>query len=134
MGIEDLYIREEELKKEIAEFNQEKERIKQLIGGIGGASYSKKDTIINIVFLTIIVLGFAIEMTTHIVPTAVSLEIGVLLVSIKIVFMIHSQQKSNHFTFWILNSIEFRINDIAKKVKCIERKLKELEKTDEQTD
>ena len=53
----------------------------------------------------------------------ISLELGVLLVSIKIVFMIHSQQKVNHFEFWILNSIEYRMNDISKMVRKMERRL-----------
>ena len=60
-------------------------------------------------------------MTTHILPSNISIEIGILLVSIKIVWMIHSQGKYNHFVFWILNSIEYRINDISKKLCAIEK-------------
>jgi len=47
-----------------------------------------------------------------------------LLVSIKIIWMIHKQGKLEHFQFWILNSIEFRLNDVSRRMKDIEKKLK----------
>ena len=114
---QDLESREEELRRDIEEFNREKERIKELIGKIGGTAYSKRDIVISFVFLAIILVLFALEITTELLPTFVSLEIGVLLVSIKIVWMIHSQNRQNHFVFWILNSLEFRMNDMAKHVR-----------------
>ena len=52
-----------------------------------------------------------------------SLGLGVLLVSVKIVWMIHKQAKVEHFQFWILNSIEFRLNDIAKTINRIEEQM-----------
>ena len=113
--------KEEELRLEIEEFNREKERIKALIGNIGGKTYSKRDNIINIVFVFIILSLFLLEITTHWLPEFISLEVSVLLVSIKIVWMIHSQHKYNHFVFWILNTIEFRVNDVGKKVKNMEK-------------
>ena len=33
-------------------------------------------------------------------------------------------QRSIHFQFWILNSLEFRINDVDKRMKRIEKILK----------
>lgn len=82
--------------------------------------------IINIVFLTIILLLFILELTTHFLPAFISLEVSVLLVSIKIVWMIHSQHRFNHFQFWVLNSIEFRINNMHKMVRGMEKELKQL--------
>ncbi len=107
--------KEEELRREIEEFNREKERIKMLIGSIGGESYSRRDNIINIAFIVIILSLFVLEITTHWLPENISLEVSVLLVSIKIVWMIHSQHKYNHFVFWILNTIEFRVNEVGRK-------------------
>jgi len=52
-----------------------------------------------------------------------SMEIGLLLVSVKIIWMIHKQTKVDHFQFWILNSIEFRLNEIAKDIRQIKRKV-----------
>ena len=119
MELTDFSEREEELRRDIEDFNAEKERIKELIGKVGGAAYSRRDNIINIAFLIIIVTFFLLEITTKFLPAYISLEISVLLVSIKIVWMIHSQHRYNHFVFWILNTLEFRINDMSKQLKRI---------------
>lgn len=118
----------EQLQAEIAEFNREKEEIKALIGGIGGKSYSHRDNIINFVFLGLILVLFVLEITTHWLPAFISLEVSVLLISIKIVWMIHSQHKYNHFIFWILNTIEFRVNDVGKRVQKMEKIISKMEK------
>ncbi|PIE03753.1 MAG: hypothetical protein CSA76_07210 [Spirochaetales bacterium] len=115
----------EELLRELEEFEAEREKLRDILGRIGGQSFSKKDTWINITFLVLILGLFLLEVITHAIPANLSLELGVLLVSVKIVFMIHTQQKVNHFQFWILNSMEFRMNDIAKRIRSLEKKLKE---------
>ena len=113
----------EELLTEIEEFEREREQLKEVLGRIGGQRFSKRDNWVNIGFLVLILVLFVLELTTHILPWRISLELGVLMVSIKIVFMIHSQQKVNHFQFWILNSIEYRMNDMSKRVQKIEKHL-----------
>jgi hypothetical protein len=113
----------EEILGELEEFEREREQLKEVLGRIGGRSFSKKDNWINIGFLVVILGLFIVELTTDYLPSLMSLELGVLMVSIKIVFMIHSQQKVNHFQFWILNSIEFRMNDMSKRVRKIEKRL-----------
>ena len=123
--------KEEELLHELESFNREKDRLRLILGQVGGKPFSRKDNIINIFFLILIVVLFIMELTTDFIPSHISLELGVLMVSIKIVFMIHSQHKVNHFQFWILNSIEFRVNDLGKKFTKLEKKLalQEKEKT-----
>jgi hypothetical protein len=113
----------EDLLREIEEFEREREQLKEVLGRIGGRTFSKRDNWINIVFLLIILILFVLELTTHFLPRLISLELGVLLVSIKIVFMIHSQQKVNHFEFWILNSIEYRMNEMSKMVRQLSRRM-----------
>jgi hypothetical protein len=44
-------------------------------------------------------------------------------VSLKIIWMIYKQTKVEHFQFWILNSIEFRLNNVSKQLNDIEEKL-----------
>lgn len=119
--LETLERRREEILHELEEYNREKDRIKTLLGNLGGKQFSRVDTIINVVFLLIIVVIFTVEITTHLIPAFISLEIGVLLVSIKIVWMIHSQHRFYHFQFWVLNSIEYRVNDIAKRIRKLEK-------------
>ena len=119
------------LQEELDHFHQEKERVRNLVGKIGGAKSTKRDTIITIIFMVAIFTLFLFDALRHIMgidiplPSLFSLELGVLLVSIKIVWMIHKQAKVEHFQFWILNSIEFRLNDIAKKINQIEERSNE---------
>lgn len=122
---EELEKRREELREELEEFNKERDRIRHMIGSIGGQKYSRRDNWINVVFLTVILTFFVLEMTTKFLPPLISLEVSVLLVSVKIVWMIHSQHRYNHFVFWILNSIEFRLNESASQMKRIEKLLKD---------
>ena len=121
--------KETELQRELDEFNREKNRVRDVIGKIGGKTNSRIDMIINLAFVAIIAALFIIEVTTRLLPVLVSLEIGVLLVSVKIVWMIHNHNKFYHFQFWVLNSIEFRINDLVKRVRSIEKIMKEDEPT-----
>ena len=124
---EDLKGKKEEILREIQEYNKERDQIKSMLGKIGGKSYSKIDTVINIFFLLLISFFFVAEITTHWLPSFISLEISLLLVSIKIVWMIHSQHKFNHFQFWILNSIEYRMNQVAVKMKKIEKEISSIQ-------
>ena len=114
---------ETQLREELEEFQQEKEQIKEMIGRIGGRSYTRKDNIINAIFLAVIVFFFVMEVGFGLIPAFVSLEISVLLVSVKIVWMIHSHNKFYHFQFWVLNSIEFRINELSKKVRSLDDRI-----------
>jgi len=122
-------MKEEEIKKlqeELEEFQREREAIKRIIGSIGGRLSGRKDKQINIVFIIIITIIFGLDIIRYFVkadiplPPLLSIEFGLLLVSIKIIWMIYKQMKVEHFQFWILNSIEYRINEISKKLIRIE--------------
>lgn len=119
--MQDLEEKREEILREIEEYNHEREQIKSMLGKIGGEKYSKTDKFINILFVVLIISLIIVEVTTRFLPPYISLEVGVLLVSIKIIWMIHSQHKFNHFQFWILNSLEFRMNNMYSRIKKIER-------------
>lgn len=121
--MENLKERQEELLKELDEFNEERAKIREMLGKIGGKKYSKIDSLINALFFAVIILLFVLELTTKFLPLLISIEVGVLLISIKIIWMIHSQQKFNHFQFWVLNSIEYRVNDLSRRIRHIEYNL-----------
>ena len=114
------------LQEELEQFREEKEKIRALVGQIGGVASNKRDRVLNIVFLVAIALLFLADVFRHIVgleipvPPLFSIELGVLLVSVKIIWMIHKQARVEHFQFWILNSIEFRLNEITKSVRRLE--------------
>ncbi len=118
------------LREEIEHFRQEQEKVRNLVGQIGGRISAKKDKYITIIFMVAISLLFLFDILRHVLgfeiplPPLFSLEIGVLLVSLKIVWMMYKQAKVEHFQFWILNSIEFRLNDIAKRIQAMEKERK----------
>ena len=115
------------LKAELDQFKKEKEKIRKLMGQIGGKEQENRDKWMNRIFIAAIVL-IGINDVLHVVggvqvliPTELSLGIAVLLVSIKIIWMMHKATKVEHFQFWILNSIEFRLNDVAKQLYSLEK-------------
>ncbi|MCF7942129.1 MAG: hypothetical protein K9M84_10975 [Spirochaetia bacterium] len=112
----------EDFKEDLHEFSNERERIKQMLGHIGGTDDIRRHRILNLSILMITITLFTLEMTTHFLPTLISLEIGLLLISLKIIMLIQSMLKQNHFEFWMLNTIEYRINDMNKRVIRMERK------------
>lgn len=114
------------LKEELDQFKKEKEKIRQLMGQIGGKHDQQRDRWINWIFIFAIALIAINDVSHHIggfhtpIPTDLSLGIAVLLVSIKIIWMMHKSTKVEHFQFWILNSIEFRLNEVAKQLRRLE--------------
>lgn len=119
------------LAEELEEFQAEKERLRAVIGSIGGRGAAKREKILTWCFAVAVLLLFAGDLLRHLLHIAVplpplfSIEVGVLLVSIKIILMMRSQAKVEHFQFWILNSIEFRLNKMARQVRSIEKSLTE---------
>jgi len=114
------------LQEELEQFREEKEKIRVLVGQIGGVASNRRDRVLNILFLVAIALLFLVDVFRHAlgvempVPPLFSIELGLLLVSVKIIWMIHKQARVEHFQFWILNSIEFRLNEITKSVHRLE--------------
>ncbi len=119
----------ESLREELEHFRQEKEKVRKLVGQIGGKATAKRDRVINVVFVAAIATLFSVDFLRHLLGLSIplaplfSIELGLLLVSMKIIWMIHRSMKVEHFQFWILNSIEFRLNDVSRRMKQIEEKL-----------
>lgn len=116
------------LKEELDQFKKEKEKIRKLMGQIGGKDAEKRDRLVNRFFIIAIALLATNDFVNHLlhikdplIPPLFSLEIAVLLVSIKIIWMMHKSTKVEHFQFWILNSIEYRLNDVAKQLRSLEK-------------
>ena len=113
----------EALRKELEHYKAEKEKIRTVVGQIGGATKRRRNTMINVFFLAIVMLAFFFDLLRHLLkwdlpylPPTLILEIAVLLVSLKIIWMMHNQAKVYHFQFWILNSIEFQLNMLSRRL------------------
>ncbi len=117
------------LEEELAQFRREREQIRMFLAQIGGGGGGKRDAAVNGVFILLMLGLFLVDVFRHFFhvelpfPQMFSLELGVMLVSLKIVWMMSKQMKVEHFQFWILNSIEFRLNDISKRFADIEERL-----------
>jgi len=106
----------EGLRKEIEEFRKEKERVKLIIGQIGGMPNVKKK-ILGILMFILLIACFVLSATTESATMRLILiEIGVSLISVKLILMMYDQAKVNHFILWILSSLEWRVNEVHKLV------------------
>jgi len=120
----------EALRTELEHYKTERERIRDIVGQIGGKSTRRRDFTINMCFLVLVIGAFVFDLVRSLagwripfLPQHILLEIAVLLVSLKIIWMIHMQAKVGHFQFWILSSIEFQINMLMRRVADLERRL-----------
>ena len=119
------------LRQELEHYRNEKDRIRKVIGQIGGATSKRQDRAINAIFLVVVLGLFTFDIVRAFtglglprIPRFLSMELALLLVSLKIIWMIHRQTKVDHFQFWVLNSIEFQINMMSKRLKELEERTK----------
>ena len=64
-------------------------------------------------------------------PT-LTISLSILIATFKIIWMQQQSQKSMHFQFWILNSIEIRINELDKRQRKLEKMLEKLDKEEKE--
>ena len=121
---------EKSLLEELREFEKEKDRIRQIVGKIGGKNNTQVKRVNSLLIGMIIALLFMGGVLRK-MSLELTMYLAILLGIIKIIWMLYETKKSNHFQFWILNSIEVRINEMADKINRIERKLRESEKEQE---
>ena len=118
---------EESLLEELKEFEKEKDRIRQIVGKIGGKNNTQVKRVNSLLIGMIIALLFMGGVLRK-MSLELTMYLAILLGITKIIWMLYETKKSNHFQFWILNSIEVRINEMANKINKIEKKINELEK------
>jgi hypothetical protein len=107
----------EDLKKELSHFQSEKERVRMIIGQIGGIPkfHSRLFNWILIIATAIcMIISLAID---NLSVRLLMIELASAAVSVKIIYLMHCQMRVNHFKVWVLSSIEWRINELTKLVK-----------------
>jgi len=105
-----------DLKQELENFQQEKERVRAIVGKIGGVpTFNTK--LANWIFIVIIVITLAISIIGGKRYQLLMIEIATVALSAKIIYMIHCEMKINHFKLWMLSSIEWRLNEMMKHVR-----------------
>lgn len=112
----------EEIEREIDEFLEHREEIKKIIGNIGGKP-TKNVKFINTIFFILLILSFTIPIFVESIPHIVALDLGLLLISIKIIYSLMQQARVNHYQFWILATLEWRLHDLTSDIKNIRNNL-----------
>ena len=108
----------EDLKQELENFQQEKDRIRGIVGKIGGMpTFNTK--MFNNVFLAVIIVSLVISLFFPKIQLLM-IELATVFLSIKILYMMNCQNRVNHFQFWMLSSIEWRINEIMKHLRKVQ--------------
>lgn len=113
----------EDLKKELEHFEKEKERVRAIVGKVGGVPKSRV-RIVNALFIIILVVTIVISVA---VPDEkwrlLMIELATVTLSVKIIYLIHSQMRVAHFEFWILSSLEWRVNEIMKQLRQLKKQV-----------
>ena len=105
-----------DLKQSLEQFQQEKERVRAIIGKIGGVP-KFRTKLINIIFITVVLVSVTVSVIGGEQLRLLMIELATVTLSLKIIYLIHCQMRVNHFKFWILSSIEWRINEMMKHIK-----------------
>ena len=108
-----------DLKAELEHFEHEKERIRAVIGRIGGVP-KFRTKLINILFMVIIIAAGIVSILKDDLRLLM-VELTTIMLSVKIIYMIHIQTRVNHFKFWMLSAIEMRIIEMMDLVKQLKR-------------
>ena len=105
-----------DLKQALENFEKEKERVRAIIGSIGGVP-KFRTKLINVLFIVIIIVAGAISVFSGDKLRLLMIELTTVMLSVKIIYMIHVQMRVNHFKFWILSAIEWRINEMMVQIR-----------------
>jgi len=103
---------------------REKEKIQQAIGSIGGRP-RLKTKVLNVAFVTAVCGAFTASLLTSGISRIASIDIGLLLLSLKFAYHLHTEAKVNHAQFWILTTLEDRLLDVIKELRGLRREFRE---------
>jgi len=109
-----------DLKNELEQFQKEKERVRAIIGKIGGVP-KFRTKLINAIFVIIIVASMVVSIIRGEQLRLLMIELATVTLSVKIIYMIHLQMRVNHFQFWILSSLEWRLNEGMRYIKQLKK-------------
>lgn len=115
---------QEVLLKELEAFSKEKDRVKKIVGKIGGSNNiqnKRVNTLLVFMVFTLLFTGGVLEK----ISIELAMYCSILIVLSKLIWILYEMKKANHFQYWILNSLEVKLNEISIKVRKIEKLLEE---------
>ena len=105
-----------DLKKDLENFQQEKERVRAIVGKIGGMP-KFRTKIINVLFIVVVIASLTASVITGEKLRLFMIELALVALSFKIIYLVNLLMRMDHFKFWILSSIEWRINEMINLMK-----------------
>ena len=113
-----------DLKRELENFEKEKERVRAIIGQIGGVPKSRT-RFVNALFIIILVVSVIISILADEKWRLLMIELATVTLSVKIIYLMHAQMRVAHFEFWILSSLEWRVNEIMKQLRQLKKQVEQ---------
>jgi hypothetical protein len=110
----------EDLRKELESFQKEKERVRAIVGRLGGVPKNQAN-LLNILFIAVVAFCVIISLVVSDHWRLIMIEVATVTLSLKIIYLIHSQMRAAHFEFWILSSLEWRVNEIMKQLRELKK-------------
>ncbi|MFA6878025.1 MAG: hypothetical protein WCQ76_03865 [Fusobacterium sp.] len=120
---------QEKLLEELEEFKKEKDRVKEIVGKIGGKDNIQNKRVNMLLIGMIAALLFSGGVLRKI-PLNITMYCAMMLGIVKIIWLLYEMSRANHFQYWILSTIEIRINEISGRIKRIEKSIEELKNGD----
>ncbi len=114
---------EAQLQEEVQEYLKEKEQVRRVLGSVGG-NPGKKEKVMNVLFLAVVAAVFIMGLIfpeQHIL----TLEVAILLVSLKLALILTQNAKMSHFQFWMLSTIEWRLTKLTQDLAKLKKDLAE---------
>lgn len=109
-----------DLRHEMEHFKREKERVRAIVGRIGGVpTFNSK--IFNIIFIAAIAACLVLSVVLEDTWRLWTIELATAALTVKLIYILHQQTRTNHFSLWILSSLEWRLNEIQKQVDAVEK-------------
>jgi hypothetical protein len=108
-----------DLKAQLEHFEKEKERVRMIIGNIGGVP-KFRTKFVNIMFIIVVIAAGTISVLKE-DWRLLMVELTTIMLSLKIIYMIHVQARVNHFKFWILSAIELRVIEMMDLIKQLKK-------------
>jgi hypothetical protein len=105
--------------------SSETDRIQGSIGAIGGKP-RLKGKLLNAVFVLGVVGAFTMSLVTRGTSRMVFIDVGLLLLSLKLAYHLHTEAKVNHAQFWILATLEDRLLDVITELRSLRKELLHL--------
>jgi hypothetical protein len=117
-----------DLKEELEDYKKQKKQVETLVSMIGGKKGFKRTIFIDRLLIILLLVILILDLLHYflgftIVPPLLTIEIGILLISIKVIWIAHKRSESEHFMFWFLSSLESRVNITNTEIKKLRDKV-----------